>query len=116
MDFKLNVNRNEFIVGEYNTRLKSIKEKIGRTMAASLYTIDRNAKQNCLVEFGHLDTTASGKIDKMDGGFGINGDVVRPDFSMAPGLGCLAGSEIAVWGLRTSGIVASVWEPSSLSD
>ena len=54
MDFKLNIKENEFRIGEYNTRLHNIREKIERAIASSLYAIERSAKQNCPVDLGGL--------------------------------------------------------------
>lgn len=54
MDFKLDINNNEFAIGEFNTRLKNIKEKIARTIGNSLYIIEGNAKSACPVDLGGL--------------------------------------------------------------
>ena len=62
MDFKLSVNNNEFSVGEFNTRLKNIKEKITRAIGNSLYTIEGNAKTACPVDTGGLRQSITAEI------------------------------------------------------
>lgn len=62
MDFKLSVNNNEFAVGEFNTRLKNIKEKITRAIGNSLYTIEGNAKTACPVDTGGLRQSITAEI------------------------------------------------------
>ena len=54
MDFKLAINNNEFAIGEFNTRLSKIKEKIQRAIGNSLYKIEGAAKSACPVDLGGL--------------------------------------------------------------
>ena len=69
MKFDVSFKNNEIIIGEFNTRLWYIRDKIARQMASSLLTIEMDAKSNCPVDLGSLKQSITTEIftDKIGG-------------------------------------------------